>query len=120
MTVVWEGLPNLPEGSRIGGNRRDSSPQAKEANDIREVLQTRPNEWGRLFDFGEDKESAQKKANYMGRKGYNFSIRHTQGRGWSLYGRYTGIITPRKPRKIVTESHQDQPNENVEVEPTFG
>ena len=115
MTVVWEDLPDLPPGSRVGGGRRDSSPQAKEANEVREALQGKPNHWARLWDFGEDKDAAQKKANYMGRKGYNYSIRHTDERGWSLYGRYTGVITQRKPRPPVTES----PNENVEVEPTF-
>jgi hypothetical protein len=120
MTVVWEDLPEPSPGQRVGGFRRDSTPQAKEANDIREQLQSRPDTWARLFDFGEDKEAAQKKANYMGRKGYNYSIRETPGRGWSLYGRYTGVISERKPRQQVTESHQDQPNENVEVEPTFG
>ena len=110
MSVVWEDPPKFEgRGAHLIGSQRATTPEGKEANEIREQLKTRPNQWARLWDYGDDKEAAVKKANFMGRKGYNYSVRSTPERGYSLYGRYVGVDDKGKTvRPGVTEPVEEQ------------
>ena len=116
MSVVWEDPPKFEgRGAHLIGLRGPRTAEGKEADDIREQLRSRPNQWARLWDYGDDKEAAQKKANFMGRKGYNYSVRTSPERGWSLYGRYVGIDAKGKTvRPGVTE-----PVDEDKPEPAF-
>lgn len=110
MSVIWEEPPptkNLAE--RFG---RQPSPLRKEADEMLETLRQNEGRWARMWDL-ETKDDARKRSNYVGQKGFSFSVRETPY-GWSVFGRYNGAeaenapVNPRGPRPV-PDPEPDQP-----------
>jgi hypothetical protein len=123
MSVIWEDPP--PRSDPTARFGRQPSPIRKEADEMLEALRSNEGQWARLWDF-ETKDEARKRSNYIGVKGYSFSVRQTD-HGWSLYGRYNGEPetpdpTP-EPQPVPTPQPEPDPSAedpaSVQREPTF-
>lgn len=125
MSVIWE---DPPPGVRLADRfGRTPSPLRKEADEMLETLRQGEGKWARLWDL-ETKEDARKRSNYVGQKGFSFSVRETPY-GWSVFGKYNGAEAenaPAKPRNPAPEPEPvpdqppvPQPAGDVSREPTF-
>jgi hypothetical protein len=116
MSVIWEDPPpGTALAERFG---RQPSPLRKEADEMLETLRQNEGKWARLWDL-ETKDEARKRCNYVGVKGFSFSVRETPY-GWSVFGRYNGAAAenaPVKPRKPRPEPVPDQPPSSPEPQP---
>ena len=115
MSVIWEDPPptkNLAE--RFG---RQPSPLRKEADEMLATLQQNEGKWARMWDL-ETKDDARKRSNYVGQKGFSFSVRETPY-GWSVFGRYNGEPEPTPEPQPPAPEPQPEPGPEVVREPTF-
>jgi hypothetical protein len=124
MSVIWEEPPptkNLAE--RFG---RQPSPLRKEADEMLETLRQNEGKWARMWDL-ETKDDARKRSNYVGQKGFSFSVRETPY-GWSVFGRYNGEPDPQPEPAPQPTGPDPQPEPGPEAglassdvtrEPTF-
>lgn len=117
MSVIWEDPPAI--ASRAERFGRQPSPLRKEANEMLDTLRQHEGQWARMWDL-ETKDDARKRCNFVGQKGYSFSVRET-GTGWSVYGRFNGEPAP-DPEPVDPEPQAPEPKPQPAAEvrsPTF-
>jgi hypothetical protein len=101
MSVIWEDPPPAKAlAERFG---RQPSPLRKEADEMLETLRQGEGRWARMWDL-ETKDDARKRSNYIGQKGFSFSVRETPY-GWSVFGRYNGSEAENAP--VVSRTKSD-------------
>lgn len=92
--MVWEDPPTVARGP--GAER---SALRKEVDSMLAEIKERPEQWARLYDFGE-KDEAEKRGSYIRsvvEKGWNVAVRHTEY-GWSVFARLKDPNGIRKPK----------------------
>ena len=119
MAVVWETPPNPPSGVRGRGRTE----LREEADKMLVEMVANPERWARMWDMG-TKEEAQKRQNFVQKKGFSFAVRQTEA-GWSVFGKCRedyqvedDVKPPREPaapksraRKKAANPQEDPPEE---------
>lgn len=127
MPIVFENPPETA-GGQARGFGRDRSPERQDLDDMLGQLVQYPDQWGRLYDFAEDRrEDADKHANRVRSaasylrtgKGWSVTVRRTDA-GWAVFARMSSEpVKPRAARKPVAEAQgQSEPAEQAR-EATF-